>query len=196
MINHVRGNSHMTVFCFGDSNTYGYDPRSYAGERYSVDVRWTGLLSKATGWRILEAGQNGREIPHRHAELDALTRLPQADVFVIMLGSNDLLMHPVFRAEDVAARLEVCLTVLQEHFPTAKILVVAPVPMVSGTWVAEERLIQESARLALCYRELCTHMGVHFTDAGKWDVELLFDGVHFSEAGHLAFAKGLQKALE
>ena len=64
----------MTLLCFGDSNTYGYDPRSFPGDRYPADVRWTGLLAKATGWRVLEAGQNGREIPCRQRELDQLRR--------------------------------------------------------------------------------------------------------------------------
>jgi len=190
----------MTVFCFGDSNTYGYDPRSFYGDRYPAEVRWTGLLSRATGWRVLEAGQNGREIPRRNAELEALARLPERcgdiDVFIIMLGSNDLLMHPVFLAEDVAARMEVCLTVLKETLPSTKILVVSPVPMVPGTWVPEERLVAESARLAECYRALAERMDVSFADAADWGVELLFDGVHFSEAGHRAFAAGIQTALE
>ena len=190
----------MTVFCFGDSNTYGYDPRSFTGDRYGTDVRWTGLLARTTGWRILEAGQNGREIPRRPAELEALRHLPercgQVDVFVILLGSNDLLMHPVFVAEDVAARMEACLAVLKEAFPSAKLLVVAPVPMVRGSWVEEDRLVTESARLAECYQTLCARMGVSFADAGKWGIDLLFDGVHFSEAGHRAFAKGIQAVLE
>ena len=30
----------MNVICFGDSNTYGYDPRSYFGGRYDADNRW------------------------------------------------------------------------------------------------------------------------------------------------------------
>lgn len=29
----------MNVVCFGDSNTYGYDPRSYLGGRYVADSR-------------------------------------------------------------------------------------------------------------------------------------------------------------
>ncbi len=186
----------MTVFCFGDSNTYGYDPRSFYGDRYPAEVRWTGLLAKTTGWRILEAGQNGREIPRRQAELDALRRLPPADVIVIMLGSNDLLMHPVFLAEDVTMRMEGCIRVLKESFPSAKILLVAPVPMVPGTWVTEDRLVRESARLAAYYEELACRLGVSFADAANWDVELLFDGVHFSEAGHRAFAAGIRQALE
>ena len=55
----------MTVLCYGDSNTYGFDPRSWLGERYPADVRWTGLLARKTGWTILEEGQNGRQIPAR-----------------------------------------------------------------------------------------------------------------------------------
>ena len=31
------------VLCFGDSNTYGYDPRSFFGGRYPG--RWTDLLA-------------------------------------------------------------------------------------------------------------------------------------------------------
>ena len=190
----------MTVFCLGDSNTYGFDPRSFSGDRYPAEIRWTGLLAKATGWRVLEAGQNGREIPRRSAELEALRHLPERcgeiDVFIIMLGSNDLLMHPVFLAEDVAARMETCLSVLKEAFPRAKLLLVSPVPMIPGIWVAEDRLLTESARLAACYRSLAERMDVAFADAAQWGVDLLFDGVHFSESGHQTFAKGIRHALE
>lgn len=36
--------------CFGDSNTYGYDPRGYFGDRYGAEDRWPDLLAKQTGW--------------------------------------------------------------------------------------------------------------------------------------------------
>ena len=29
----------MKILCIGDSNTYGYDPRSYLGDRYPAEVR-------------------------------------------------------------------------------------------------------------------------------------------------------------
>ena len=45
------------------------------------------------------------------------------------------------------------------------------------------------------YRALAEKRGCFFADAGDWDVELLFDGVHFSPLGHAAFARGLAKAL-
>ena len=28
------------IVCYGDSNTYGYNPRSYLGGRYPEAVRW------------------------------------------------------------------------------------------------------------------------------------------------------------
>ena len=53
----------MKVICFGDSNTYGYDPRGYFGGRYDADSRWVDILSVETGWTVCNMGQNGREIP-------------------------------------------------------------------------------------------------------------------------------------
>ena len=44
---------------------------------------------------------------------------------------------------------------------------------------------------ALCREEL----GLHFADAGRWGVELAYDGVHFTENGSRSFASGLKKAL-
>ena len=61
------------LLCFGDSNTYGYDPRSYIGERYPADVRWTGLLGSS--YTVVNAGQNGRGIPRRAAETSAVRDL-------------------------------------------------------------------------------------------------------------------------
>ena len=39
-------------------------------------------------------------------------------------------------------------------------------------------------------------MGIRFADAGKWDISLTYDGVHFTEQGHKAFAAGLLEELK
>ena len=42
------------ILCFGDSNTWGYDPTN--GGRYPYDVRWTGRLQQMLpDCRILSA---------------------------------------------------------------------------------------------------------------------------------------------
>lgn len=186
------------IVCIGDSNTYGYDPRDIFGGRYPAERRWTGLLERA-GWEVWNAGQNGREIPNRDRAIQALLReLERAgtpDRVTVMLGSNDLLQGFDRSAEDVTERMEYFLRRLLPRFPAAHILLIAPPPMAPGAWVGAPRLLLESARLAPCYAALAEKLGVAFADAGAWGVELRFDGVHFSEAGHAAFAEGLLRRL-
>ena len=38
-------------------------------------------------------------------------------------------------------------------------------------------------------------LGIRFADAGKWDIPLAYDGVHFTEKGHRAFAAGLLEEI-
>ena len=53
-----------TIFCYGDSNTYGYDPQSPLGGRYPPQVRWPDQLALLQPDRqIVNFGENGREIP-------------------------------------------------------------------------------------------------------------------------------------
>ena len=183
------------VICFGDSNTFGYDPRSYFGSQYPASVRWTGLLESA-GWEVVNYGQNGLRIPRESqfpAIADLLRRSGAADVVTIMLGGNDLLNG--LSAEETAARMEALLRCMQEHAGDAVLLLIAPPSMKFGDWVQTRELIDESERLAGLYRQFAGKLGIAFADAGEWDVALTFDGVHFSPEGHAAFAKGLAQTL-
>lgn len=84
---------------------------------------------------------------------------------------------------------------LAEAHATLKIVLIAPPPMKLGTWVSDPRTIEASHLLAGCYEAVAHRLGIAFADAGAWDVGLAYDGVHFSDEGHLAFAKGMQMAL-
>ena len=61
-----------------------------------------------------------------------------------------------------------------------------------GAWVDEERLYLESGRLGEAYRKVAERMEIEFTDAGKWEIPVVYDGVHFSEKGHHIFAQKIQ----
>ena len=80
-------------------------------------------------------------------------------------------------------------------FEREKILLVSPPSMTFGEWVQEEHLAADSACLAGLYRELAARLGVRFADAGLWGVALAYDGVHFTEQGHKAFAEGLYREI-
>ena len=186
------------LLCYGDSNTYGHDPRSYLGGRYPESVRWTALLN-AEGWKVINKGENGRSIPRLDQEIETAVQTVhgiETDILTVMLGSNDLLQGAGLSAEVCGERMERFLrAILMQTQGSPKILLVAPPPMAAGAWVSDHRTLEESYRLAGCYETVARQLGIAFAEAGAWGVGLTYDGVHFSEDGHLAFAKGMQKAL-
>ena len=188
------------LLCYGDSNTYGYDPRSYLGGRYPESVRWTALL-RGYGWDVINRGENGRCIPRGDGEIKAAVQslcCVESDILTVMLGSNDLLQPSSPSARKCAERMERFLAALLHADGWEKsreILLTAPPPMALGDWVQNEKTTAVSRRLAECYEDTARLLNIGFADAGSWGIDLAYDGVHFSQMGHLAFAKGINKAL-
>ncbi len=176
----------MKVICFGDSNTYGYDPRSWFGGRYNADSRWVDILAAETGWTVCNLGQNGREIP-----ATAPIFPEDTDLLIVMLGTNDLLQGR--SPEQVAGKLERVLSVIP--LPQDKLLLIAPPPVALGEWVPSQQLIDDSHTFARCCQDVAEQLGICFADAGDWNISLAYDGVHFTEQGHRAFAAGLLEEL-
>lgn len=89
-----------TILCYGDSNTYGYNPSD--GLRYPEDIRWPGVLRDLLGdrFRVVEEGCNGRTAANTPSEESwkdgrpylraCLNSHKPLDAVVLMLGSNDL----------------------------------------------------------------------------------------------------------
>ena len=185
----------MKILCFGDSNTYGYDPRSYFGGQYPAQHRWVDLLAQELNCKAINAGENGREIPHREAEFQRfelmLSYQKPLDLLIILLGGNDLLQGNCVEA--VAQRMEAFLARIQ--LEKSKIVLIGPPRMKQGTWISGNRLPEDCVRLNVAYRALAEELGVRFVDATDWDIEVTFDGVHYSESGHVTFSKNLYQAL-
>ena len=180
----------LKIWCFGDSNTYGYDPCVTFGGRYPDP--WPELLARETGFRVINDGENGRTIPRWEPELLRFRQDAKrygADLLIVMLGGNDLLCGAV--PEEITARMEAFLT------PKAApdVLLIGPPRLKRGAWVPEDRLVAESAELSRQYRHLAGKLGVGFADAGEWDIGLTFDGVHFTQEGHARFAGELAAVL-
>lgn len=176
----------MQVLCFGDSNTYGYDPRSYFGGRYAPEDRWVDRLAAKTGWTIRNQGLNGQQIPRQAVPIP-----PGTELLILMLGTNDLLQgcSPAEAVDRMAAFLSLL------PLPREKLFWVAPPPLAYGEWVQTQRLIDDSAAFARLCRERAAELHIRCGDAGQWGVSLAYDGVHFTEQGHRAFAEGIYKEL-
>ena len=186
----------MKILCFGDSNTYGYDPRSYFGGQYPAQHRWVDLLARELGCTAINAGETGREIPRRESEFDRfhnlLTSQKPIERLLIMLGTNDLLQG--ISPEAVTARMERFID--QIDLEPSKILLIAPPPMKLGAWIPMQALVDASKELATAYEALSQRLGLGYANAGEWHIPLAFDGVHLTPEGHVAFAEGLSHYLK
>ena len=181
----------MRILCFGDSNTYGYDPRGFFGDRYGAGDRWVDLLAELINHDVINVGANGREIPRNPYELRLLDEHAPVDVFLVALGTNDMLQGT--SAKEAADRMEAFLNQLLPH--CKQVLLICPPPMRRGAWVPTDELVAESIHLAEEYKSLAEKLNIPFVDTRHWNIDLTFDGVHFTEVGHHAFAENIRKEL-
>ena len=168
----------MKILCIGDSNTYGYDPRSYIGSRYPEKVRWAGRLS---GHEVINCGLNGMTVPRDHQRQLGLIDLHEPDLVTVMLGTNDLLSG--LSADEITERMGRLLDSLMSA--GRPVLLIAPPPMseaIHTSWLGDmfgfDEGRRKSDRLAEVYRKLAQSLDCLFLDAGEVAAPSPLDGVH------------------
>ena len=180
----------MKILCIGDSNTYGYDPRSFLESRYPREVRWTDRLESLTGHEVINCGVNGMTVPADGSNLLALITKKSPDLIIVMLGGNDLLLGG--SAEKTSERM---MAFIEAIMQAGRVLLISPPSFRRGEWVQDDAQIEESRHLGELYRNLAQEKGCMFADADEWDIAISFDGVHFLPEGHIRFASKLTEAL-
>ncbi len=200
------------ILCFGDSNTYGYDPR---GGRYGEDERWPMRLSAALGegFSVVEEGFGGRtcvyDDPIEGGYKSGASYLPPClmshnplDLVILMLGTNDAKrrfgLTPVTIGEGLAQLVRLIRLYGQDASgqPPA-VLIVAPAPVeppVLNTRMAEsfgEHALEVTRGLAAEYARLARLMRCAFFDAAPVAEVSPIDGVHLSRRGHARLAEAL-----
>ncbi len=191
-----------TVLCYGDSNTWGFDPGT--GERFAPDVRWPGVLARGLGdgFRVVEEGLSGRttvrDDPIEGAHKNGRTYLRACleshkpiDLVALMLGTNDLKQRFGASASDIAqgaASLaeEVMRGGCGPGGGAPAVLLISPPPLGRLTELAEmfEGSAEKSVRFAGHYRRFADQYGCWFLDASEIIVSSDLDGIHFEEKEH------------
>lgn len=177
----------MSIACFGDSNTLGFDPRNFCGGLYNEP--WCAVLERILGQQVYNLGENGRTVPRTEWEYGPLSRFlvthPDVQLLTVMLGTNDILMG--FPVSIIADRMHALLSDLRRDFPELSLLLIAPPP----TALPEFR--SSLSQLTDALRQLAANMGLPFAEPGN--LQLTFDGVHLSEDAHRLLADKLAQLL-
>ena len=201
------------VLCFGDSNTWGYDPVSK--QRFPNSVRWTGVLQAelGPGFRVIEEGLNGRttvwedpvegdKMGKRHL-MPCLESQAPLDLVVLMLGTNDTKKRYSAPPVDIAAGVGVLLDIVARSAAgrdgkAPPVLVVAPTPLTKLTEFAPmfDGGVEKSRMLAPLYMEVAKAHGCPFFDAGKVITCSDADGLHFEASAHKTLGEALSREVK
>ncbi|MDO4482723.1 MAG: GDSL-type esterase/lipase family protein [Bacillota bacterium] len=190
------------IIFYGDSNTYGFDPRGFFGGRYDRGIIWTDRIGNNPEYDVCPCGENGRQIPHTASAFDALDRILKRnapfDLFSVMLGTNDLFMMYEADGEKICGRMEQLLKFVLSHdtvTDSTKVLLVSPPGINLRENEYEMNFSRISYELGAHYMKLADRLGVYFADAAGWKIDTAYDGVHFSERGHAEFAVCMERLL-
>jgi lysophospholipase L1-like esterase len=197
-----------TILCYGDSNTWGYDPES--GTRFPADVRWTGVMARELGheYRIIEEGLNGRTTrwddpisPGRNGLTylaPCLESHQPLDMVLIMLGTNDLKQRFNLTASDIAESAGDLAGIAKSVGKNAtgqasRVLLIAP-PAITTLTDLDEMFAGAEPKSRLFSRYFRLIAGWHdvsFFDAGAVIMSSPLDGIHFEAHSHRILGQAL-----
>ncbi|HAL71707.1 MAG TPA: GDSL family lipase [Verrucomicrobiales bacterium] len=209
-----------TILCFGDSNTWGYDPASMTApypRRHGPGVRWTGVLAKELGadFKVIEEGQNGRTTVHEdplnicRKGKDYLPACLEShkplDLVILMLGTNDLksTFHvppgEIAAGAGVLARMILASDAGLGNRPPQLLLVCPPlVGDLSGMPDVEAKIPNGAARSAQFprhYEALAASLKCGFFNSQEVVKTSPVDGVHLEAGEHLKLGQALAAAV-
>lgn len=196
------------ILCFGDSNTWGYDPATQ--ERFDEATRWTGVLQAALGrdFAVIEEGLNGRTTVwndpiegHKNGHdylVPCLESHRPLDLVVLMLGTNDLKRRFSLSAYDIAQGVAVLLRAVSysgagRDGQPPRVLLLAPPPTARLSDFAEmfEGAGPKSLLLGQHYRVVAEQGHAAFLDTATVVRTSDIDGIHLEAAEHAKLGRAV-----
>ncbi|MEE0334699.1 MAG: GDSL-type esterase/lipase family protein [Catenibacterium mitsuokai] len=168
----------MNIVCYGDSNTYGFNPLD--GGRY--ETNWVDIVRE--NYKddfVVNAGLNGRLAEPRQFLYDiTLRQYAPIGLLIIMLGTNNVdHLEPI---DHITVGLHVMLR--RALSKAENILLLAP-PYLRN----DEERYQRSKELNKKLKVLADSFHADFIDVEDVITELSFDGIHLTQKGHEQLGK-------
>jgi hypothetical protein len=189
-----------SVLCFGDSNTWGYNPLK-GGERHLYRDRWTTVLQNFLGedYLVIPEGLNGRttvwddpvkgKVNGKKYLKPCLESHKPIDLVIIMLGTNDLKKKFNLPPVDIAGGIGVLIDIVKNSgcgpnnsSPEILILIPPEVRKLSNFKEVFGDCHSRSRELPRVYSKISREKGVEYIDIGRWVRFSDADGIHYEVA--------------
>ncbi len=196
------------ILCFGDSNTYGFNPEN--GSRFDEKTRWTGLIKSElkNKFEVIEAGVNNRCAFSKNPEGENLIGLiaiekylvKKPDIVILAIGINDL--QKIYN-NDKNAIYEGIKALIQKIKSVNNPDIVLLIPSFIKENILksffnclfDETSIEKSKFLPEIYEKLADEFKIFSLDLNKITETSEFDGLHYSKEGHKKIADSILSFL-
>lgn len=201
------------VLCYGDSNTWGFDPASLG--RCSRDERWPGVLQKALGdkYHVIEEGLGGRTTVwddpiegYKNGKeylIPCLATHQPLDLAIILLGTNDLKKRFSVTAQDIAFGAGVLVEIVNksgsgQDLKAPKVLLLVPPPLGKLTDLNEmfEGGREKSQRFSEHFKNVATMCGCELFDTSTVIKSSDIDGIHLEKEAHKRLGEAVAKIVK
>lgn len=191
------------IVCIGDCVTKGV----WWSEEVGSGTCWVDkFAAREKGVEVVNAGRDALESKHFWYVKEVLRENPDATVFVLYLGINDLRGIKDLETEAavrVAGRVGYMIDLIRQKSPTAQVLVVAPQRIdqtrLSEKWRKEgfgEHTATMTELMAISLQRVAEQKQALFLGLNdKITGKLLPDGVHPGVAGHTQIAEAIYSAM-
>ncbi|MDD3237991.1 MAG: GDSL-type esterase/lipase family protein [Candidatus Gastranaerophilales bacterium] len=204
-----------TIFCYGDSNTYGYKADDHT--RFDKNTRWTGVLTNLlkNKCNIVEEGCNNRTAFVKSYDglkqsgleyLDSCLPNCPIDYFIFALGANDLQYVYKLEPKDIEAGLIKFIKKLKSYKHISNIIVIEPPELNQDikkgffSFQFNDYSINLSKCVHQIYSKVADSENVELITFGKDIKTAVEDNLHYTKEahsliGHLIFEKIKNKIL-
>ncbi|HHU68943.1 MAG TPA: SGNH/GDSL hydrolase family protein [Thermoanaerobacterales bacterium] len=209
-----------TILCYGDSNTWGYNPDGTG--RYPKHIRWTSILQSelGDGYDVIPEGLNGRTTvwndpvrgEYRNGKaylLPCLHTHKPIDLVILFLGGNDLKCRFSVTPFEIAQSIEMLVNIIKKSetgpdMESPEILVIIPPPILIPKKAREELdylipVYEEAIEKIKLFPKEFTRVlkgQCHLLDSSKLIKTSEIDGMHLDPESHAILGKEVAKYIK
>lgn len=197
------------ILCFGDSNTYGYNPND--GSRYNKDTRWAGILSTLLNenFEIIEAGLNNRCCFSISSISDEFTGIKviskylklKPDIIILALGINDLQLSYNPNIDEIEKGILDLISTVKNELQNSKIILLAPPKLTKDVLFGnfshqfDNSSIEKSLQIQDIYKNVAIKTNISFINLDEIIQVSKKDGLHFEPDMHKKIANAIYQEI-
>ena len=194
------------IICYGDSNTFGYNPKD--GSRFDENIRWTSVLQKnlGTNYKVINEGVCDRTgfvynpkgvifSAPKHFP-DFISKSDNIDLLILWIGTNDLQFQYDISFSAIENGLENLIKLAETK--AKKIIIIPPVMLNEKVlegyfkFQFDKTSIIKSQKAEKIYIKLANDYHCEIFNINKFTNPSDLDGLHYDENSHKIIANRLK----